>query len=184
MKKIGILVGSLRKEAFSRKIAQYAATQFPGDFEIVWLDISQLTIFNQDLEEEGMTPPSWLQFREQVKQMDAFLFVTPEYNRSFPAAIKNALDIGSRPFGQNLWSGKPGAIISVSPGRLGGFGSNHHLRQSFSFLNCYIMPQPEMYIGDVESLLDENGAVVNERTQSSLHHFATAFAEWIALFSK
>ena len=107
------------------------------------------------------------------------LFVTPEYNRSVPGVLKNAIDVGSRPYGQSVWNAKPGAVISVSPGAVGGFGANHHLRQSLVFLDVPAMQQPEAYIGGAATLFDAEGGVVNDETRGFLTKFMTAFAGWI-----
>ena len=134
--------------------------------------------YNQD-DDEGQPPPAWMKFRERVKATDAVLFVTPEYNRSVPAVLKNALDIGSRPHGQSVWDGKPGAVVSVSPGAIGGFGANHHLRQSLVFLNVPTLQQPEAYIGNVHTLLDTAGNLANADTQAFLVKFLQAFSGWV-----
>lgn len=181
-KKIGVFVGSLRKGSYSKAIAKTLASMMSDEFEAEFVEIRDLPLFNQDFEEEGSTPAAYVDFRNQVSKLDGFLFVTPEYNRSYSAAIKNALDVGSRPFGQNLWSGKPGAIVSVSPGRYGGFGANHHLRQSMSFLNVFMMQQPETYIGDVSSMLDDQGNVQNERDQKFLMKIVKEFESWVNRF--
>lgn len=180
--KIGVIVGSLRRGSYSRSIANAIVGFLPERFEAHMLDIGQLPLFNQDYDDDGATPPEWTAFRGQVKAMDGFLFVTPEYNRSYPPAIKNALDIASRPFGSNVWAGKPGAIVSVSPGKTGGFGSNHHLRQPMTFLNIYMMQQPEAYIGSAAEILDEQGKVNNERSNSFLNKFADAYVQWVDKF--
>ncbi len=177
MMTLGIIVGSLRRESFSRKIAENVAKLFPGSVTAEWISID-LPMYNQDLDDDGVPPQSWSEFRTQVKGCDAFLFVTPEYNRSIPPIIKNALDIGSRPYGQNVWGGKKGAVISVSPGAIGGFGANHALRQAVVFLDIQMLQQPEMYIGGVAGTLDENG-VVNDRTAEFLKKFTDAFTTFI-----
>ncbi|WP_370591955.1 NADPH-dependent FMN reductase [Roseomonas sp. KE0001] len=120
-----------------------------------------------------------MRLRENIRKADAILFVTPEYNRSVPAALKNALDVGSRPYGQSAWNAKPAAIISVSPGGLGAFGANHHLRQPLVFLNMPALQRPEAYISKVGDLLDADGKLVNEGTRSFLKTFTDAFADWI-----
>jgi chromate reductase len=107
------------------------------------------------------------------------LFLTPEYNRSVPGVLKNAIDVGSRPYGKSAWNGKPGAVISVTSGALGAFGANHHLRQSLVFLNVPAMPQPEAYIGNAASLFDDKGTLTNDSTRSFLQKFLQAFAQWI-----
>lgn len=177
-KKIGVFVGSLRKESFNRKIAKILMKLAPSSLDMEIIEIGQLPLYNED-SDQGTSPESWIQFRQQVKQLDGVLFVTPEYNRSIPAALKNALDVGSRPYGQSAWGGKPGAVMSVSPGAVGGFGANHHLRQSLVFLNIPCMQQPEAYIGAVTTLLDEKGNVTNEGTQKFLGQFIEAFAHWV-----
>jgi chromate reductase len=182
-KVIGIFVGSLREGSFSKAIANFVASLAPGDFEMRLIGLGELPLFNQDLEEKGTEPAAWAKFREEVKQVDGFLFVTPEYNRSIPAVLKNALDVGSRPYGKSVWDGKPGGIISVSPGGLSAFGANHHLRQSMVFLNVLLLQQPEAYIGNVASLLDEKGTVTNEGTKAFLRQYVDAFVAWVNLVS-
>jgi len=107
------------------------------------------------------------------------LFVTPEYNRSVPGVLKNAIDVASRPYGQSAWSGKPAAVISLSPGAIGGFGANHHLRQSLVFLNMPTLQQPEAYIGRAADLFDESGAIKNPETKQFVDKFLAAFADWV-----
>ncbi|EGO64635.1 NADPH-dependent FMN reductase, partial [Acetonema longum] len=141
--KIAVIVGSLRKDSFSRKVAKALMSLAPAGLTLEEVDIGQLAMFNQDFDDEGITPAPWTTFRETMKQYTGVLFVTPEYNRSVPPVLKNALDVGSRPYGQSIWNGKPGAVVSVSPGGLSAFGANHHLRQSLVFLNVLTMQQPE-----------------------------------------
>jgi len=179
-KKIGVVVGSLRKEAFTKQIAEELKRVAPGSLEFENIEIGHLEMFNQDYDDEGNTPESWKAFRENLKKFDGFLFITPEYNRSFPAVIKNALDVGSRPYGQSMWNGKPSAVVSVSPGAIGGFGANHHLRQVLVFLNIPTLPA-EAYIGDVMSLYDENGKL-NADTEGFLKSFMASFEEWVNKF--
>lgn len=181
-KKIGILVGSARKDAFSKKVADVLTTSLSSQHDIHVIKIDDLSLFNQDFDDENTVPEAWSRFRNEVKDMDAFLFVTPEYNRSFTPLLKNALDIASRPFGQNVWSEKPAALVSLSPGAVGGFGANNHLRQVFASLNLYTMAQPEAYLGKVADGLDEDGKLTNERTVKFLNNFATSFMDWIAHF--
>lgn len=179
MAQIGILVGSLRKGSFSKAIADYIATRLSPDNHVHFLDASELPLYNPDLDEEG-PPKAWEAFRREAERMDAYVFVTPEYNRSFSAAIKNAIDVGSRPYTQNVWGGKPAAVISVSPGKIGGFGANHHLRQTLSCLNLILMARPEAYLGEIEASLDENGTVTNEGTRGFLNKIADQFLLFIA----
>ena len=179
-KTIGIVVGSLRKGSFNKSIANYVSSILPEGYEAKFIDLNGVDIFNDDL--EGNPPESWTRLREEVKSSDAYLFFTPEYNRSVPAALKNALDVASRPYGQSVWSGKPAGIVSVSMGGISGFGANHHLRQTLTFLDVYPLQQPEAYIGNVMGLLDENGNLVNEGTQNFLKTYVAAFANWVEKF--
>lgn len=174
---VAVFVGSLRKDAFSRKTANALIARAPDSLALEILEIGHLPFFNQDL--EGTPPAEWVAFRERIRRADAVLFVTPEYNRSVPAVLKNAIDVASRPYGQSVWDGKPGAVVSVSPGAIGAFGANHHLRQSLVFLNIPAMPQPEAYIGGAADLFDEQGNLKNESTGQFLEQFMQAFAQWI-----
>jgi chromate reductase, NAD(P)H dehydrogenase (quinone) len=178
VKHVAVFVGSLRKESLNRKTAQALTELAPESLQLEIVEIGQLPLYNQD-DDVGTQPDAWTAFRQRVKAADAVLFVTPEYNRSVPAALKNALDVGSRPEGHNMWDGKPGAVVSVSPGRLGGFGANHHLRQSLVFLNMPAMPQPEAYTGGAAELFDAEGHLTNDDTQQFLRRFMAAFVEWI-----
>ena len=178
MKKIAVLVGSLRKESFTRKIAKSLIALAPDSLELEIVEIGDLPIYNQDLDE--VPPAAWTSFRERIKGFDGVLFATPEYNRSVPAALKNALDVGSRPYGHSVWNGKPGAVVSVSPGPLSAFGANHHLRQSLVYLNVPTMQQPEAYIGGAANLFDASGTLINETTRESLRKFMSAFGTWVA----
>jgi len=182
--KVGIIVGSARKGAFSQKVADIMASYLKEQFDVRFLKISNLDLFNQDYDEENAVPATWVDFRKEVLKMDAYLFVTPEYNRSVPPVLKNALDIASRPYGQNNWSAKPAAVVSISPGANGGFGANHHLRQTLCFLNIYTMQQPEAYLGNIMDSLDQEGNLTNDRTVSFLKNVAESFADWIAKFVK
>lgn len=179
-KTIGIVVGSLRKESFNKSIANYVASVIPEEYEVKFIDISDVDMFNQDL--ESNPPASWTRLREEVKAADAYLFFTPEYNRSIPAVLKNVLDVASRPYGQNVWAHKPAGIVSVSMGGIAGFGANHHLRQTLSFLDVYPLQQPEAYIGNVMALLDEKGNLVNEDTKGFLKSYVDALTAWIEKF--
>lgn len=178
-KKIAVIVGSLRKEAFSRKTAKALMKMATASFEMEEVKLGELLIYNQDLDDEGKPPASWTTFRKLMKKFDGFLFVTPEYNRSVPGLLKNALDVGSRPYGESIWDGKPGAIVSTSPGRLSGFGANHHLRQSMVFLNVPTMQQPEAYVGNAAILFDEKGDLIDENTQKILQIFMDSFVSWV-----
>ena len=170
------LVGSLRRDSFTRKVVS-ALVAAPSGLAIDIVDIGDLPLYNPDL--EGNVPAAWQAFRDRVRRADAVLFATPEYNRSVPGALKNAIDVGSRPYGHSVWSGKPAAVVSVSPGALAAFGANHHLRQSLVFLNMPVLQQPEAYVGNAMTLFDENGELANEGTAEFLRGFGIAFADWI-----
>jgi chromate reductase len=178
MKKIAVIVGSLRKEAWSRKLALVLMKLAPSSLSLELVEIGQLPLYNQDPDDQGHPLKEWAMFREHIKSFDGLLFVTPEYNRSVPAPLKNAIDVGSRPYGKSVWDGKPAAIISNSPGAVGGFGANHHLRQSFVFLNVPCM-QREAYIGNVSTLFDANSNLVKEDTREFLRNFMEAYAKWV-----
>lgn len=180
MKTIGIVVGSLRKGAFSQSVANYIASQPVEGFEFKFIEIGNLPLYNQDF--DSNSPEAYTVFRNEVKALDAVLFVTPEHNRSFPAALKNALDVASRPWGENVWDGKPAAVVSVSPGAIAGFGAYHHLKQVLGFLNLYVLPQPEAYIGSVMDSLDDAGNVSADGLKGFLDEFRSAFAAWINKF--
>jgi chromate reductase len=175
---VAVLVGSLRKESFSRKIAHAVAELAPATLKLEIVEIGGLSLYNPD-EDGANLPAAWRTFRERIRRADAVLFVTPEYNRSVPGLLKNALDVGSRPYGQSAWSGKPAAIVSVSPGAIGAFGANHHLRQSLVFLDVPAMQQPEAYVGGVANLLDAQGNLTSDGTREFLRKFAEAFAAWV-----
>lgn len=178
-RKIAVFVGSLRKESFNRKMAKALVALAPESLNLEIIEISGLPLYDQDLDDEGRPPVAWTSFREQVKPFDGVLFVTPEYNRSVPAVLKNAIDVGSRPYGKSIWDGKPGAVMSVSPGAIGGFGANHHLRQSLVFLNVPTMQQPEAYIGNAANLFNESGKLANDSIKEFVTKFIQAFARWI-----
>jgi len=174
---VAVLVGSLRKGSYSRMMAYALAGLAPPSLKLAIVEIGQLPLYNQD---EDINPPAqWTAFRQQIKAADAVLFVTPEYNRSVPGVLKNAIDVGSRPYGGSAWDGKPAAIVSVSPGAIGGFGANQHLRQSLVFLNMPPLQQPEAYIGGAAKLFDSEGKLTNTGTAEFLKKFMQAFATMI-----
>jgi chromate reductase len=177
LKKIAVLIGSLRKESLSRKTAKALQALAPESLSLEIVEIGGLQMYNEDL--EGTPPDAWTEFRNRLNDFDGVLFVTPEYNRSVPAVLKNAIDVGSRPYGKNVWDAKPGAVVSLSPGGLGGFGANHHLRQTLSVLNIPVLSKPEAYIGNAASLFDGSGNLTDESTQEFLQRFMRAFAVWV-----
>jgi chromate reductase, NAD(P)H dehydrogenase (quinone) len=176
-KKIAVIVGSLRTESFNRKMARAFEALAPESLKFEIIEIGKLSLYNQDFDDDP--PAVWVEFREHLLKCDGFLFFTPEYNRSFPGVLKNAIDVGSRPYGQSVWNGKPGAVVSVSIGAIGGFGANHHLRQSLMFLNVPTMAQPEAYIGNAANLFDEKGALTNDATKEFAAKYMKAFASWV-----
>jgi chromate reductase, NAD(P)H dehydrogenase (quinone) len=173
-----VLVGSLRKASLNRMLANALISLAPPSMKLDIVEIGQLPLYNEDME-TAAPPAPWTAFRQRVKAADGVLFVTPEYNRSVPAALKNALDVGSRPYGSSVWDRKPGAIVSSSPGAIGGFGANHHLRQSLVFLNVPAMQQPEAYLSHVDKLFDEHGKVVSDGTGKFLQQIMLAFGNWV-----
>lgn len=179
MTKIGVLVGSLRKDSLSKKLVENVVPLFPDTHNVELIEIGHLPFYNQDDDTEDNVLESYQLFRNKIEEKDAFLFVTPEYNRSVPAVLKNAIDIASRPVVENKWNGKPAAIISQSPGRLGGFGANHHLRQTLTCLNMPVVQQPEMYVSDLASLLGDNGKITDERRIQSFQTFVDTFIQLI-----
>ena len=179
-KKIAVLIGSLRKESFNRKVTNQLIQLAPDSLELEIVEIGQLPHYNEDIDQNP--PVEYIDFRHKIKSADGFLFVTPEYNRSVPSALKNAFDVASRPYGQSVWGGKPGAVVSVSMSAIGGFGANHIVRQSMVFLNVPMMQQPEAYIGSAHTLFDENGNLLSEDTRSFLKNYMDAYASWVNTF--
>lgn len=175
--RIAVIVGSLRKESLNRKMAQALIGLQPENLELEIVEIGQLQMYNQDLDDHP--PKEWVDFKNQIKSYDGVLFVTPEYNRSIPGVLKNALDVASRPYGKSAWDGKPAAVISVSPGNLGGFGANHHLRQCLVFLNMPVLQQPEAYIGGAAELFGEYDEAENESTMAFMSKFLEAYAHFL-----
>jgi chromate reductase, NAD(P)H dehydrogenase (quinone) len=176
---VAVFVGSLRKDSFNRKMANALAGLAPGGLKLGIVEIGGLPLYNQDDDAPGKVPAAWQALRDRIKAANAVLFVTPEYNRSVPGVLKNAIDVASRPYGQSAFDGKPGAVISVSPGAIGGFGANHHLRQMMVFLNVPMLQQPEAYLGGAANLFDDKGNVTNPGTREFLGKFMQAFAAWI-----
>jgi chromate reductase, NAD(P)H dehydrogenase (quinone) len=171
------VVGSLRRQSFSRRLAVALGSVAPEALKLDLVPIGALALYNPD--DDTDAPAPWREFRERVRRADAVLFVTPEYNRSLPGALKNAIDVGSRPYGQSAWNGKPCAIVSCSPGAQGAFGANHHLRQCLVFLNMPVMQQPEAYIGGVDKLVDEQGSFTNPSTRDFCRNLMSSFERWI-----
>jgi chromate reductase, NAD(P)H dehydrogenase (quinone) len=174
-KKVGVIVGSIRSGSYTRMLAKAMCGLNP-DLQCEIIEIKQLPMHNQDV--ENSPPREAAEFKDRIKACDAILFVTPEYNRSIPGVLKNAIDVGSRPYGQSAWEKKPCMVVSCSPGAIGGFGANHHLRQCLVFLQMPVM-QMEAYVGHVNKLMDDQGQVTNEDTKGFLMKIMQAFGAWI-----
>ena len=175
--KVAAVIGSLRRESLTRRFVHALMPLAPESLQMEIVEIGGLQHYNEDLESDPT--PEWRAFRVRIEQSDAVLFATPEYNRSVPGVLKNAIDVGSRPFGKSVWAGKPAAVMSVAPGALGGFGANHHLRQSLVFLDMPTLQQPEAYIGGVAKLLDTADQIANESTRGFCSNFLLAFESLI-----
>jgi chromate reductase len=171
------LVGSLRRDSFTRRMAEAMTALAPAVLRFETIAIGDLALYDQDLEADA--PEPWRRLRERVRRADAVFFATPEYNRSVPACLKNAVDVGSRPYGENVWQGKPAAVASMSPGAIGGFGAHHHLRQTLVAVGMSTLPQPEVYLGQVDRMLDATGAFVDARQRDFAAGFMNAFAAWV-----
>jgi chromate reductase len=176
---VAVIVGSLRKASWTRLLARAFIGMAPPSLKMEIVEIGDLALYNQDFDDEQRVPASWSAFRTRMSRAEAVLFVTPEYNRSVPGVLKNAIDVGSRPYGKSAWNGKPAAVVSNSPGALSGFGANHHLRQSLVFLNMPTLQQPEAYVGGVNKLVDAEGNITNAETKKFLEGFLVTFAGWI-----
>jgi chromate reductase len=160
-------------------VANTLAELAPTSLVLGDVEIGDLPLYNQDLDIERRPAKEWVAFRDRVRGMDAVLFVTPEYNRSVPGVLKNAIDVGSRPYGHSVWSGKPAGIVSSSPGVYGGFGANHHLRQSLVFLDMPAMQQPEAYLSQIDKSFDGDGKLISSETRDLLTSFLSAFERWL-----
>ena len=179
-KKIAVIVGSLRKESYNRKIAQEMIRLSEGKLEMEIVEIADLPLYTEDLDQNP--PEAWTSFREQIKGADGLLIVSPEYNRTIPGALKNAVDVGSRPYGSSVWPGKPGAVVTSSISSLGGLAANHHIRQAFVFVDVPLMQQPEAYIGNAAEIFKEDGKTLVADTEKFLSDFIDAFHQWVEKF--
>jgi chromate reductase len=176
--KIAIIVGSLREGSINRKVARSICALRGDNLDCSMIEIGDLPLYNQDL--DANPPEQWRRFREQVGSADGFLFCSPEYNRGIPGVLKNAIDVGSRPYGQSVFDKKPGAIVTASPGSIGGFGANHQIRQAAVFLNMPIMQQPEAYLGHVsDDSFDEAGCLKEGPLKELITGLAHALRDWV-----
>jgi chromate reductase len=172
-----VIVGSIRKESFTLKIANALARLAPATLKPDVTTLHGISFFNQDL--EAAPPADWLAFREKLQKSDAVLFVTPEYNRSISGVLKNAIDVGSRPYGKSSFLGKPTGIVSNSPGPLGGVSAAKHLQNILPGISGPIMGQPEIYLNGVGDAFDDKGALTKEALQKVLQQYIDAFAAFV-----
>jgi len=180
--KIAILAGSLRKDSFNRKIARSICAIEHDRLDCSIVPIGDLPLYNQDYDGTPDEPASYARFRASIAEADGVLFVSPEYNRGIPGVLKNAIDVGSRPYGQSVFNRKPAAIVSASPGGIGGFGANHQIRQSCVFLNMPVMQHPEAYLGRVnDDSFGPDGLLADGPLKDLVTQIAEAFADWVTL---
>ncbi|XJS09682.1 NADPH-dependent FMN reductase [Aerococcaceae bacterium WGS1372] len=177
MTKIGIVVGSLRKESYARKWAQALVELFPADVEVEFLEIGNLPLYNEEYDQDS--PAEYTEFRNVVAAQDAIIFSTPEYNRSTSGVLKNAIDIASRPWGQSVWSGKPALIMGHSISNISGANAVQALRPILAFLDMPVLNQPEVYLANSQNFFDEGGKLTNEDTRGFLQTVADAFMQHI-----
>lgn len=183
--KIAIIVGSLRKESYNRKIARSVCAIRGDNIQCEMVEIGDLPLYNQDFDSLAQQPEQYVRFRDQVRGVDGILFCTPEYNRGIPGVLKNAIDVGSRPYGQSVWDKKPAAIVSASIGAIGGFGANHQLRQSCVFLNMPVMQQPEAYLSNIsDDDFAANGTLKDGKTKDFVETIAHAFHDWVDMIHR
>jgi chromate reductase len=181
--RIAIIVGSLRAGSLNRKMARAICAIRDDNLDCSMIEIGDLPLYNQDL--DSNPPEQWRRFRDQVRPADGVLFVSPEYNRGIPGVLKNAIDVGSRPYGQSVFDKKPAAIVTVSPGAIGGFGANHQIRQECVFLNMPMMQQPEAYLGHVtDDSFDENGCLRDGPLKGLVEKLAHAFHDWVDMIHR
>lgn len=181
-KKIGIIVGSIRTGSFTRTYAETVATLFGEGYETEFIEIENLPFYDEGADNDDDRPEVYNEFRDTLSRMDGFVFATPEYNRSIPGVLKNAIDVGSRPYGESKWN-KPSYIVSVSPGDMGGFGANHHLRQVLVILDTPVVQQPETYVRNATAFIDENGQITSEEMLGLLQKGVDALKNLINLYN-
>ena len=181
--KIAIIVGSLREGSINRKVARSICALRGDNLDCSMIEIGDLPLYNQDL--DANPPEQWRRFRQQIGSADGILFCSPEYNRGIPGVLKNAIDVGSRPYGQSVFDKKPGAIVTASPGSIGGFGANHQIRQAAVFLNMPVMQQPEAYLGHVsDDSFDESGCLKEGPLKEIVQGLAHAFHDWVDMIHR
>jgi chromate reductase len=181
--RIAIIVGSLREGSLNRRVARSICAIRGDNLDCSMVEIGNLPLYNQDL--DGNPPEEWVRFRKEVAAADGVLFVSPEYNRGIPGVLKNAIDVGSRPYGQSVFDKKPAAIVTASPGSIGGFGANHQIRQACVFLNMPVMAQPEAYLGHVsDDSFDESGCLRDGPLKKLIEGLAHAFHDWVEMIHR
>jgi chromate reductase len=171
---IVVIVGSLRKESFTLKVANALAKLAPDTLKLDVVTLHGISFFNQDL--EAAPPADWVAFREKIQKSSGVIFVTPEYNRSIPGVLKNAIDVGSRPYGKSSFLGKPTGIVSNSPGPLGGVSAAKHLQNILPGITGLILGQPEIYLNGVGDAFDDKGEVIKESLLTVLKQYIDAYA--------
>lgn len=179
---VAVLVGSLRKDSINLKLARAIERLVSTDLKFEYIRIDDLPLYTQEFDDEY--PPVCRRLKDRIEAADALLFVTPEYNRSFPGVLKNAIDIASRPWGTNSFAGKPGGVIGASIGSTGTSLAQQHLRNVLSYLDIPTLPQPEMFIHFKDGMIDDNGVITSERTQKFLQGFAEQYLAWVKRFCK
>jgi chromate reductase, NAD(P)H dehydrogenase (quinone) len=183
--KIAILVGSLRKDSYNRKIARAMCAIRDDNLECAMVEIGDLPLYNQDYDSAPQQPQQYVRFRDQVRSADGVLFVSPEYNRGMPGVLKNAIDVGSRPYGKSVFDKKPAAVVTASIGAIGGFGANHQIRQSCVFLNMPVMTQPEAYLSNVgDDSFNADGSLKEGGLKDVVTEVAHAFHDWVDMIHR
>ena len=177
--RVAVFVGSLRKDSFNRHLARAVERLAPADFSFDHVRIDNLALYNQDL--DAAFPAEFKRLKQEVEAADALLFVTPEYNRSIPGVLKNAIDIASRPWGTNSFAGKPGAVIGVSVGATGTALAQQHLRNVLAYLDVPTLGQPEVFLKHEGGLLDAEGNIGDEGTKKFLQGFVDRYVAWVKL---
>jgi chromate reductase, NAD(P)H dehydrogenase (quinone) len=177
---IAVVVGSLRKESINRRLAQAVVKLAPAHITFTWLRMDDLPLYNQD--DDGSQHASVLRLKKEISAAHALLFVTPEYNRSIPGVLKNALDHASRPYGTSAWAGKPAAVIGASTGSTGTSMAQQHLRNVLAYLDVPTLGQPEVFIHVKEGLFAADGSLANPGTQKFLQGWMNRYVEWVEKF--
>ena len=183
--KIAIIVGSLREGSINRKVARSICGLRGDNLDCSMVEIGDLPLYNQDYDGLAEQPAPYIRFRDQIRAADGILFCSPEYNRGIPGVLKNAIDVGSRPYGQSVFDKKPAAIVTASPGSIGGFGANHQIRQAAVFLNMPVMQAPEAYLGHVtDDSFEADGKLKEGPLKGLIEGLAHAFHDWVDMISR